>query len=268
MEAVESGTGFVPVAAVCTVLSTKNHFTMSMTDAAVPQDPPAEPVRPSAFEKLKGYLGLLVALVIVVLAFFPVGRERLYPMAAELTALDGTVLTQLSVLKKDSSMRYWMYASESLRECPPARAREGERRVVYPWRNCDEVDLTLVQLTRERVAEIEPFEPTLRALLNEYAPLLRDDIADDDPRKRVKNSASRNAELHLPIFTAVAKYLEAQRTPMAAGVYVAHGAVLLLAFAVVMLRRQVGAVLLWPLSVALGGAAAGAKAAKQLHEKV
>lgn len=239
-----------------------------MSDTAAHQDLPTNPARPGAFEKLKGYLGLLVALAIAVLAFLPVGRSGLYPRAPTLTALDNTVLTQLLILKSDD-LRYRMYASQSLRVCPPAQALLPEaRRALYMGWNCEGVDLMLVQLTREKVTDIKPFEPNLQALLDEYEPRLRTDVAEDDPRKRVKNSATREAELEQPIFTAVAKYLDSQHAALASAVYISHGAWLLLAFVVVLLRRQVGAALLWPLSVVVSAGTVGAKAAKQLHEKV
>lgn len=223
-------------------------------------------------EKLKGYLGLAVALALAALVLYPVPHQ-LYPAATRLTPLDATLLAQLATTGM-SRRREWLFASHHINACPPAQPRQWYVTYTqYAESDCTASGFRLMDwaLANERVLVVH--EPGLPALLAEQAPLrvdeskaLRVGLYQSWQAPPARNS--RLVELELEIGGAIAGYLADERPGQVANLYVLHGGLLGLAFALGLWRRQVGAVLLSPFSLLRGGLSVTAKAAKGIHDKV
>jgi hypothetical protein len=207
-------------------------------------------------EKLKGYLGVALALVLVT-GFVPVPRSFHYAHVSKLTPLDLTLAGQL-VSVWSAPHRFWWRATNTLNACK------------HYGRNCDYLpELFLVQVG-QRAAEFEIFEPALPALMRDYEEAWRTD-GELRYRDAAARTASRDPQLvafERQLGSAVEHYLESQRSTLAGGVYGIHVLLLVLVVTALRWRRRVGGVLLWPLSLALRAAKTGAAVAVDVHRKV
>lgn len=231
--------------------------------------------------KLKRYLGLVFAFVLMALAFAPLGPPPYYPNASKVTPLDNTLLAQLTGTGGRGSP-IWLGATDYMNSCPPFQ--ETSKRVVQifaPERSDCQADSrwVFVGLPQHYEAILTKFDPAIPSLATEYYT----NLARWTEAKRSEGSNStlfgvpaparlirdpRLAELELRIGGAMTKYLDSVKSELAVKLYAVHIFVALAGIFLVMSRQQVGAVLLWPFNLLFGAAKVGSKAARNLHDKV
>ncbi len=218
-------------------------------------------------DKFKRYLGLIAAIAVFAFGFIPGDPDRGFPMASALTPLDSTLLTQLT-RRQSEGMKFWRDATDYLNSCPPFQKSELGPKYdrasscggFNPWQQ---------KLLRDREYELKAYEPNIHSLLDEYKDatnserqLLREHRDDGQGVKFVRNP--RNTELELQLGLAMAKYLDADRKWLAMAIYFIYALLIGLVVLMVRGRQTVGDVLCVPLHLF----GVGAKAAKDLHDKV
>lgn len=231
--------------------------------------------------KFKRYLGLAFALVLMALAFAPLGPPPYQPNASKVTPLDNTLLAQLTGTGGRGSL-IWLGATDYMNACPPFQ--ETSKRVIQilaPERSDCQAGSSwvFVGLPQHYETTLTKFEPAILSLATEYYTThagwteARRNVSSNSnffggpaPAKPIRDP--RLAELELQIGAAMAKYLDSVKSELAVNLYAVHIFVALAGVFLVMFRQQVGAVLLWPFNLLFGAAKVGSKAARNLHDKV
>lgn len=231
--------------------------------------------------KLKRYLGLAFALVLMAVALAPIGPPPYFLDASKVTPLDNTVLAQITGTGGRGSP-IWLGATDYMNACPPFQ--QTSKRVVHifaPESNDCQTGSgwVFVGLPQQYEASLTTFEPSILALANEYSKALSEwqelrrngssnvnIFREPGSTRPIRNP--RLAELELQIGAAMAKYLDSKRSALAVNLYTVHFFALLVGVFLVAFRQQLGSLLLWPFSLLFGAAKFGGKAARNLHDKV
>lgn len=217
--------------------------------------------------KLKRYLGLAVAIALLVFAFLPNGNSGYRLKATQVTRLDNTILAHVANVGGRGSY-LWMVFYEYLQRCSSARSD------YYRVDNyCSLETPVLYSIAKSKVDSIIVAEPRINEFLKEYS-----DADAADPRSTMPPTnlfgqpqvryTERLVKAHEHLGQAISKYLDSQRSTLAFAVYLAHGLAIAAFLLLVRLRETVGGLLLWPFTLLLGAGKVGGKAAKAIHEKV
>lgn len=221
--------------------------------------------------KLKRYIGLLVALFVLVLTFGPAGpeyRNAYYPSAARLTFLTDTVAGDLAKPEKEF-VDMWRAVSDYMNRCPPFTEVKRPQWGLRGSNSCEGDGWSFGTLAKLHLADLKPYEPEISKLVDQYTtwsekyvPKPRDVFNPYPPRD------PRILAIEKRIGTAEAKYLNDNKGKVLVPLYLLHGFLVLLALLIVIFREEVGALVLSPLTLLFGLGKAGGRAAKSLHDKV
>jgi hypothetical protein len=224
-------------------------------------------------DKLKRYVGLLAAILVLVVGFIPVGQSRYHDMAAKLTPLDGTVLSAATA-GQDLQL-FWLRASDTLVGCPPFAQTKPPSMYGYvpAERDCNSIIDIVYWLPDEYKAEMVRIEPALPEWIANYDSLRAQqskraaaEKANGTSRSTAKDPALD--EIEVKVGAVAAKYLDSKRQGLATERYLLHFGWVVLALLMAFGRQLVGGLLLLPFSLILGAAGASAKAARGLHDRV
>lgn len=228
-------------------------------------------------EKINGYVGIACALALLFLLAPIKGLEWQYPMRGGLTPLDDTLVSVITTHHTDE-WTLWTQVTHFMRTCQPNGKAElpqpnpTARQALPCSRLFDQVNSLLVikhvygstssNITKDDLDRYVAYLSKNKERMSDFRPtaLERVQIASD--------------RLYLsPIFgEAIAKYTDSIRKGLVIRLYFANLAVVLCSLLLVVFRRNLGWLVLWPVRSLFGASKVVAVVAtdtvKKLHEKV
>lgn len=222
--------------------------------------------------KFKRYIGLLVAIFVLVVAFAPARtkdyRDYYYPNATRLTFMTDTIAADF--LKPEEKLtEMWKAVSDRMNRCPPFTESIQASRSSMRSDGCGKNDWLFSTLAQQYLLEIQPYEPDIAKLVDQYLAYSESYVQpkmngfDPEPSRD-----QRILALEKRIGVAEAKFLHENKGKILAPHYMLHGIFLLLVLLIVVFRELVGSLVLSPLTLLLALGKAGGKATKSLHDKV
>ena len=222
--------------------------------------------------KFKRYIGLLVAIFVLVVAFAPAKtkdyRDYYYPNATRLTFMTDTIAADFFEPEKNLTVM-WKAVSDRMNRCPPFTESIQDSRSSMRSDGCGKNDWLFSKLARQYLSEIQPFEPDIEKLVDQY--LAYSERYEQPKMYSFDPEPSRDQKilvLEKRIGVAEAKFLHDNKGKILVPLYMLHGIFLLLVLLIFVYREAVGSLVLSPLTLLLGLGKAGGKAAKSLHDKV
>lgn len=231
-------------------------------------------------EKFKRYLGLAMALGVLILGFLPLGPDRYFSRASKLTPLDSTALTY-GILRREmrGDMYFWLYSTDYFNSCPPFQEMSLRTNVydAFRSRRCDGDGFLFSTISQMHEAELTAIEPRFPSLLAEYEAAINAERSNSKERQidlfgnnsvDNKGASTRRLTSEFAIGSVMNKYLGTRQVGLAATIYVIHGLLLMAVLFMVWGRRSVGGLVWFPFSLIFGAARIGAKAAQKTHDKI
>ncbi|MGF6348173.1 hypothetical protein [Variovorax sp. W2I14] len=221
--------------------------------------------------KLKRYIGLLVAVFVLVLTFGPARndyRDYYYPSAARLTFLTDTIVADLVKPEKEFE-EAWKAVSDYMNRCPPFTSVKLNQRGSGGSNSCEGNGWIFSALPQRHLTELKAYEPDIEKLVEQYTAWNQKYVPK--PRDLFNAEPARDPKIlaiEKRIGTAEAKYLNDNKSKLLVPLYFLHGFLVLIALFIVVFREEIGALVLSPLTLLFGLGKVGTKAAKSLHDKV
>lgn len=211
-------------------------------------------------EKFKRYLGIAMALILLIFGFFPAGPDPYFPRASKLTPLDTTILTY-GTLRHEmrGDMYFWLYSTEYFNSCPPFQ--QISLRTTFhdaiQSKKCNGDGFLFSTISRMHEIELTTIEPKFPAILDEYEAAINSERNEPKEEQfnivhnkpiQITGASTRRLMSEFEIGNVMNKYLETRKVGIATTIYVLHGILILAFIFMVWGRRFIGNLIWFPFS--------------------